>query len=348
MSTKTKPRPELASPAPRTALDIMTHNVVSVPVGTTVGQVAQVLVKNRISAVPVVDGSGALVGIVSEGDLLGRNAQDRLAGREWWLSMLADPAEQIAIGAEARARLVEDVMHAPVITATMRTPIREVADMLQTHKIKRVVVVQDLHPIGIVSRADLMRLAATAAVEDASSGPNALTGMLASFFGGDGGGHESASAPSRPVPPPAPNAADAPTAKAFRELVETFKHKTLDARAKASHEAELAHNRQIKDLLQEHLNAQMWTTLLEHAREVAVHGENEFQLLRFPSDLCSDEGRMIRVHEKGWEKTLRGEAADLFDRWERDLKERGFGLSARVVSFPGGMPGDIGLFLTWP
>jgi hypothetical protein len=42
---------------------------------------------------------------------------------------------------------------------------------------------------------------------------------------------------------------------------------------------------------------------------------------------------------------LRGEAAELYLRWERDLKPLGFGLSARVLDFPGGKPGDIGLFM---
>lgn len=71
-------------------------------------------------------------------------------------------------------------------------------------------------------------------------------------------------------------------------------------------------------------------------------------LLRFPSDLCSDGGRKIDVAEEGWEVTLRGEAAELYNRWRRELKPQGFGLSARIVSFEDqGIIGDLGLFLTW-
>jgi len=348
MSTKTKPRAELAPPAPRTALDVMTQKVVSVPVGTSVGEVAKVLVENRISAVPVVDGSGELVGIVSEGDLLGRNEHDRAAGREWWLALLADPAEQTAISPEMRARKVEEVMHAPVVTASMRTPIREIADMLQTHKVKRIVVTQDRHPIGIVSRADPPRVAGSAAPE-AASASSPLANILNSFFGGGGGGeHDNGVPPLRSAPAPAPKPADTLTAKGFRQLVEASKHGADEDKERAAREAELARSRQVKDMLQEHLDTQMWATLLEHAREAAARGEYEFQLLRFPSELCSDNGRRIRVFEHGWEQTLRGEAADLYDRWERQLKEKGFGLSARVLDYPGGMPGDIGVFLTWP
>jgi len=48
-----------------------------------------------------------------------------------------------------------------------------------------------------------------------------------------------------------------------------------------------------------------------------------------------------------WSATLRGEASDMYLRWERDLRPHGFRLGARVLEFPDGMPGDIGLFLSW-
>jgi len=87
--------------------------------------------------------------------------------------------------------------------------------------------------------------------------------------------------------------------------------------------------------------------LVQGAREAAEHGEKRLLLLRFPNELCSDGGRAINVSEPNWPSTLRGEAAEVFLRWERDLKPRGFHLSAQVLEFPGGKPGDIGLFLVW-
>jgi hypothetical protein len=78
-----------------------------------------------------------------------------------------------------------------------------------------------------------------------------------------------------------------------------------------------------------------------------MHGEKEAMLLRLPSHLCSDGGRAVNAPRADWPKTLRGEAAEIYLRWERDLKPHGFGISARVLEFPGGMPGDIGLFLVW-
>jgi hypothetical protein len=69
--------------------------------------------------------------------------------------------------------------------------------------------------------------------------------------------------------------------------------------------------------------------------------------LRFPAQLCSDGGRAINVPEPSWPATLRGEAAEIFVRWQRDLKPGGFHVVARVLDFPDGIPGDIGLFLLW-
>jgi hypothetical protein len=83
------------------------------------------------------------------------------------------------------------------------------------------------------------------------------------------------------------------------------------------------------------------------AREAAEQGEKEFMLLRFPSPLCSDGGRAINSNRPGWPQTLRGEAAELYLRWDHDLKPHDFHLGARVLDFPGGQPGDIGLFLSW-
>jgi hypothetical protein len=70
-------------------------------------------------------------------------------------------------------------------------------------------------------------------------------------------------------------------------------------------------------------------------------------MLQFPSQLCSDAGRAVNVNESHTPATLRGEAAEIFQLWERDLKPNGFRLVARVLDFPDGTPGDTGLFVSW-
>jgi hypothetical protein len=74
-------------------------------------------------------------------------------------------------------------------------------------------------------------------------------------------------------------------------------------------------------------------------------GEKELLLLRFASQLCGDAGRAVNAGEPNWPASLRGEASEIYVRWQQDLRPHGFRLGARVLEFPGGIPGDIGLFL---
>jgi hypothetical protein len=84
--------------------------------------------------------------------------------------------------------------------------------------------------------------------------------------------------------------------------------------------------------------------LVEHAAE---RGQSEIQIYRFPNALCSDKGRAINNSEPDWERTLEGRPRSGFEFWRDHLKPLGFGLKAEVLEYPGGMPGDIGFFLTW-
>ena len=102
-----------------------------------------------------------------------------------------------------------------------------------------------------------------------------------------------------------------------------------------------------QELIGTHISDGSWRHLLHEARTAAEQGLKEFLLLRFPSQVCSDGGRAVNVPDQDWPTTLRGEAAEIYLRWSHDLQPQGFHLSARVVDFPDGMPGDIGLFLVW-
>ncbi len=77
-------------------------------------------------------------------------------------------------------------------------------------------------------------------------------------------------------------------------------------------------------------------------------GERELMLARFPSSLCEDGGRRINNNLDGWQETLPGAFADVYRWWESKLKPGGFGFAARVISYPDGMPGESGVFITWP
>ena len=84
--------------------------------------------------------------------------------------------------------------------------------------------------------------------------------------------------------------------------------------------------------------------LVDHAAET---GQTEVQVYRFPNQLCSDRGRRINNSQPDWEQTLEGRPKAAYEFWHEHLRPLGFGLKAEVVEYPGGMPGDIGFFLTW-
>ena len=147
------------------AMDVMTTDVITVDPETTVQALATLLAERGISGAPVVDASGRLVGIVSEGDLLhraeiGTARRHRERRRSWWLDHFA--AELARDYVKSHGRTVKDIMTRDVVTVTEDTDLGEVAALLEAKRIKRVPVTRDGKVIGIISRANLVRaLAAT-------------------------------------------------------------------------------------------------------------------------------------------------------------------------------------------
>jgi CBS domain-containing protein len=331
------------------ASNVMTTEVISVSADTPLRDVARVLLEHGISAVPVVDADGSPVGMVSEGDLLGRDEVARLQRRDWWLTLIADDAAPDDLSrARTPDRTARDVMSAPIVTVAEGTDLAEVTRLLAQHHIKRVPVMKDGYMVGIVSRADLLR-GLTSVESDTDRPPPTRPdrGFLLSMFGEYRRPAWEVVPPKQAVAPEAATLSSDVNASAFRALIEDFqadKAKQRDAADRSSAE----HTQQLTmELIDTHVTEETWRSLLHHARQAAEAGEKECLLLRFPNALCSDGGREIDVRQETWPATLRGEAAELYLRWERELKGRGFHLAARVMEYPGGMPGDIGLYLVW-
>src|SRR4030095_3286494 len=82
-------------------------------------------------------------------------------------------------------------------------------------------------------------------------------------------------------------------------------------------------------------------------RVAAERGEREILVIRFPSTYCNDGGRRINNFEHDWPNSLEGFARIAFDYYEKELRPLGFTMRAEIMNFPGGMPGDVGLYLRW-
>ena len=113
------------------ASDIMTKSVITGKPDTTLVQAAELMVKNRISAIPVLDKDGGIVGIVSEGDLMRRveGANDR--SKSWWLSLFSDPQHNARSYIQEHGQHLQDIMTTQVATVTPDMPVGQIAKLLE-------------------------------------------------------------------------------------------------------------------------------------------------------------------------------------------------------------------------
>jgi CBS-domain-containing membrane protein len=149
------------------AMDVMTTNVITVGPDTSVQEVAKILSERSISGVPVVDAENRLVGIVSEGDLLhrvetGTERRVQRRRRSWWLDTIGSDEELARQYIKSHGRTAKDVMTREVISVIDTTELADIANLLESKRIKRVPVVGDGKLVGIVSRANLVRALAAA------------------------------------------------------------------------------------------------------------------------------------------------------------------------------------------
>jgi len=141
--------------------DIMTRDVATVRPETSLRRVVRILAERRIGGLPVVDDAGALVGMITEGDLI-RWDENFPAQEEHWLETLGEgfevaPAYLEALRAERHS--VRHIMRAgPVVTVAEDMPLHAIASLMHEKGIKRVPVMRDGLIVGIVSRSDLVRM----------------------------------------------------------------------------------------------------------------------------------------------------------------------------------------------
>ena len=301
------------------------------------------MLANGISAVPVINSDGVPIGMVSEGDLIGRDEMERLARRDWWLALVS--GGQVLDGAflarlRATDRTARDVMSAPLVTVTEDTGVSEIARLVAVHHVKRVPVVRDGRMVGIVSRADLLH-AMAAGQFDPAPGQGKHHGFLVSLFGEHPLAARETVAGNMPSAPAASADQGPLGAKDFQHLVEDFHNGEAEHEDTVRRAATQQRRERAKALINSHVFDEGWRQLMHGARMAAENGQKEAMLLRFPCQLCIDGGRAINVAEHDWPATLRGSPAEIYLRWERDLKPRGFLLS------PGCWTSPTASLVTW-
>ncbi len=139
------------------AHEIMTAPAITTGPHTPLVEIVDLMLHNRISAVPIVDGAGNLIGIVSEGDLMRCKDLGSLSGKSWWLRVLGGKVMLAEDFVKAHATKAGELMTPEVIAIGEDTLLPEIARLLENHRIKRVPVVTDGKVVGIVSRANLLQ-----------------------------------------------------------------------------------------------------------------------------------------------------------------------------------------------
>ncbi|HEY3908257.1 MAG TPA: CBS domain-containing protein [Stellaceae bacterium] len=151
------------------ASDVMTRDIVSIGPGAPIREALRLMLDRKISGLPVVDGAGKLVGILTEGDLLHRSEIATERHRWHWLEFVMGPARMAEEYVKTHGRVIEELMTREVVTVGGDTPLGEIVALMERRRIKRVPVIDGDALVGIVSRADL--LAALARALDAQQAP---------------------------------------------------------------------------------------------------------------------------------------------------------------------------------
>lgn len=142
------------------AAEIMVKDVVTTGPEASVQELATLMLERRISGLPVVDGSGRLLGIVSEGDLIRRPEIDTDRVKLGWLRLLLSDEARARDFVKSHGRKAREVMTQPAISVAADAPLAEVVRLMARHRIKRLPVVDKGRLVGLVTRTDLLRAVA--------------------------------------------------------------------------------------------------------------------------------------------------------------------------------------------
>jgi len=139
------------------ASDIMHPGVISITEDASVHDAVRLMVARRVSGLVVVDAKGAMVGMLTEADMLHRVEIGTEHRYSKLLTFLRGPVREAESYLRTHARRVSDLMHTPVVAVTQNTELEDLVELMEKHNIRRMPVLDDGKPVGIISRADLLR-----------------------------------------------------------------------------------------------------------------------------------------------------------------------------------------------
>jgi len=154
------------------AKDVMTRQVIGIAPDASIFEALRLMIEHKISGLPVIDKTGNLAGIVSEGDFLRRAETDTERKRSRWRRFLAGPGQLAGDYVRTHGRRVDEVMTADVITVKEDATLEEVVALIEKHRVKRLPVVRGGELVGIVTRANLLRALVGAAWVAGTAGEN--------------------------------------------------------------------------------------------------------------------------------------------------------------------------------
>jgi hypothetical protein len=145
---------------------------------------------------------------------------------------------------------------------------------------------------------------------------------------------------------PAPGAA-IPSADELRMALLEAEMKKMEEHGKARSQEEKKRADFAADFLGGHVTEAEKAMIRRVVRSAVKEGKTQAMVYSFPSSLCTDRGRAINNGDKDWPSTLQGKAKEIYERYVEVVKPKGYKLRATIIDFPGGVPGDVGLFLDW-
>jgi CBS domain-containing protein len=136
----------------------MTHRPITIGPDASLDKAAALMIGNRVSGLPVVNAWGVVVGMITAGDLIRRAELGTARPPPGWLSSFVSPGHAAQDYLYAHGRKVREVMTHEVITVSPETALAEVTEMMESQQLKRLPVLEKGKLVGIVSRADLLRV----------------------------------------------------------------------------------------------------------------------------------------------------------------------------------------------